>query len=80
MKVETLFRRRRDRAAGARHSRLLRFIQREGIEGVLHIVYGHTYRRLEQNTDGVRFTNAGAPIGYRHYSHLTSSSSAETSG
>ncbi|MDA7931950.1 metallophosphoesterase [Akkermansiaceae bacterium] len=102
MNVETLLRRRRERAAGARHGRLqeslyrvavalrmdeapswlpffpnlvhrrlIRFIEREGIEGIQHVVYGHTHRKLEQNTDGVRFTNAGAPIGYRDYNHLT---------
>jgi len=47
------------------HRRLRAFIEQEGIHGIEHVVYGHTHRSLDRVDQGVRFTNAGSPIGYR---------------
>ncbi|MCP5536505.1 MAG: metallophosphoesterase [Akkermansiaceae bacterium] len=54
------------------HRRLIDFIERQGHENIEHIVYGHTHRKIQQHRyDGITFTNAGAPSGYRRYEHLT---------
>ena len=53
------------------HRRLIGFTEREGIEDIEHIVYGHTHRKIHQHRyAGITFTNAGAPSGYRRYEHV----------
>lgn len=53
------------------HRRLINFIEREQIDGIDHIVYGHTHRKIHQGQyEGITFTNTGAPIGYREYEHV----------
>lgn len=48
--------------------RLHRYVARCGLEGVAHVVFGHTHRRVDGVLSrGVRFTNLGAPIGHRAF-------------